>query len=265
MNFSQNLFRIKKRISHVLKSKSANAVHSPFLFDFYYHAVLPEKYYYDFAELESLRTELLQSNASMEVRDYGAGANRPSTRKISEIARLSLSSPDKLKLLFKITDYFRPKTVLELGASFGISTLAMRKAAAIHAKVLTLEGCPNTAMIAKENFRKCEAADIEMIIGNIDETLSEAVTREEVWDLVYIDANHQKKAVLSYFEQIFPHLSENSVVVLDDIYWSEGMLEAWEKISNDERVCLSADLFHFGMLFFRKGQPKQHFFLKSGF
>jgi predicted O-methyltransferase YrrM len=255
------IFALRHYFRHTWLSKNPNAIHSPFVFDFYFNAVLPEKYFYDFDILENLRGEMLSRKDSISVSDFGAGKNRPAERKIAEIAVKSLISPQKLRFLFKIIDFFQPKTLLELGTSFGLSTLTMQKAAPSSAKIYTAEGCPNIAKIAEKNFEKCDAPNIQCFVGNLDETLPELTAKETTWDFVFLDANHQKTALLSYFEVIYPCLNENSVLLIDDIYWSPDMKAAFDILSADSRVKISMDFYHFGLLLFRPFQPKQHFFL----
>lgn len=55
---------------------------------------------------------------------------------------------------------------------------------------------------------------------------------------------------------------EKSVFVIDDIYWSPEMKEAWDIIKADERVTVTIDLFYVGLVFFRKGQAKEDFVIK---
>jgi len=81
-------------------------------------------------------------------------------------------------------------------------------------------------------------------IGRFEETLLPALHKLGHADFVFMDGNHQKLPTLEYFRQIKPFLSENSVVILDDIYWSKGMAEAWELLKDDAQVTLSLDLFH---------------------
>jgi hypothetical protein len=52
------------------------------------------------------------------------------------------------------------------------------------------------------------------------------------------------------------------VLIFDDIYWSDEMAAAWEKIKLNSAVTLSVDLFYFGIVFFKKEfKEKQHFTL----
>ena len=61
--------------------------------------------------------------------------------------------------------------------------------------------------------------------------------------------------------QAMDFITEDSLIVLDDIHWSQEMGKVWETISNDPRVTLSIDLYQFGLLFFKKGMEKQKYVL----
>jgi hypothetical protein len=56
--------------------------------------------------------------------------------------------------------------------------------------------------------------------------------------------------------------SPQACMVFDDIYWSEGMAAAWTEIKADPAVTVSIDLFHFGLVFFRKESPKENFVIR---
>ena len=80
-------------------------------------------------------------------------------------------------------------------------------------------------------------------------------------DFAYIDGNHTKEATINYFNLLLPKCNENTVLIFDDINWSEGMREAWQHIKTHERVKLSIDLFFIGIVLFRKEQKQQEHFV----
>jgi predicted O-methyltransferase YrrM len=68
-------------------------------------------------------------------------------------------------------NYLDCKDVLELGTSLGIATSTM--AGNKSAKVITLEGCPETANIAQQQFNKFGLNNIDLKIGKFEDTLEE--------------------------------------------------------------------------------------------
>jgi predicted O-methyltransferase YrrM len=109
--------------------------------------------------------------------------------------------------------------------------------------------------------------NIELIEGNFDVRLPEllqSLSKEgKQLDFVFIDGNHRKEPTVRYFEQLLPLLQEESVLVFDDIHWSEQMEEAWEEIKKSPAVTLSIDLFFIGIVYFRKeNKVKQDFTIR---
>ena len=68
------------------------------------------------------------------------------------------------------------------------------------------------------------------------------MTENKPIDYAFIDGHHDEKATISYFEKFIPHLSKNSIIVFDDISWSDGMRHAWENIEKNKVVKISLDL-----------------------
>jgi predicted O-methyltransferase YrrM len=127
-----------------------------------------------------------------------------------------------------------------------------------NAPLHTLEGCPNIAAEAARNFKKFKAKNIHQYVGHFDSTLPQALQDLGSLDYVFIDGNHQKAPTLHYFETCLQYSHNNTVLVIDDINWSEDMQAAWQAIQQHPQVTLSIDLFVMGLVFLRTEQPKQH-------
>ena len=246
-------------VKHFFQSTAANGVHSPFVFELM-EDVFDPAHYYVFDDIEALRGVLKVSDKTILVQDLGEGSvfGKQNKRTVSAIARNALSPAEDLQMLYRLIKHLGYKSILELGTSLGIST-AYLAAAASPGKVVTIEGCPNTAKIAALNWEKLGIANICNMVGPFDERLSEALSTLPQLDLVYLDGNHAYEPTLNYFNRCVEHTHENSVIVVDDIYWSKGMNRAWNEIKSDNRVTLTIDLFNLGLAFFRKKQPEQHF------
>lgn len=252
-------------IKYLLKSGNEHSIHSPFLFELYTKVIAAKKDENpDYPALKSLRKELLKSTREIEILDLGAGSriNKSNRRQIKTIAK-NAEKPEKFGRLFnRLIQRFQPRTILELGTSLGLTTLYMSRAKK-NAKILTFEGCPETAGVASDNFARMGADNIDIIIGNIDETLPSTLAGlREPLDFAYFDANHRYEPTVRYFENCLPYATNDSVFIFDDIYWSDEMTAAWEQIKAHPQVTLSVDLFWIGLVFFRKEQVKENFILR---
>jgi len=257
-----NLRFAKDYVLHRLRAKSRHGVHSPFVYR------LIDEVIYDFnaknvyAEVENIRKRLLNDTRIITVTDLGAGShvNNNRQKKIGDIARNALKPSKLAQLLYRLVADWQPRNIIELGTCLGTTTLYLQKAAP-DAQVYTLEGCPETAKVAAETFGKGKIA-AKPIVGNFDDTLAGVIDSLPKLDFVFVDGNHQKDATLKYFEWCLPKVHENTMLIFDDIYWSDGMKEAWEEIKAHPQVTVTIDLFWIGLVFFRPGQVKEDFFIK---
>ena len=80
--------------------------------------------------------------------------------------------------------------------------------------------------------------------------------------LVYIDGAHDKKSVIENFNYLLKFCHNDSVFIINDMYGSKKMTEAWDILKNHKAVTVSIDSFFWGLLFFRKEQSKQHFTIR---
>ncbi len=52
---------------------------------------------------------------------------------------------------------------------------------------------------------------------------------------------------------------EKTIIVIDDIYYSREMSEAWDQIRQSDNVSATLDLFRLGIVFLRKGITCNHY------
>ena len=258
-----NLRFAKDYLLHRIKAKSRHGLHSPFVYrlaDTVIYDFKPKKVY---PEIENLRKNLFSDSRIIKITDLGAGSqvNNNTNKKVSAIARHALKPAGLAQLLYRLAADIKPRNIIELGTCLGITTLYLQRAAP-DAKVYTLEGSPETAAIAKEVFKTAGTNSIELINGNFDNTLPGVIGNLAQLDFIFVDGNHQKEATLKYFEWCLPKVHENTMLIFDDIYWSDGMKQAWAEIKSNPKVTVTIDLFWIGLVFFKPGQAKEDFMIR---
>ena len=257
-----SLHTLTAYLKYLLGAGNAHGLHSPLFYKLYTEVISTDPHYYVFEEIEAIRAELLANQTIINFTDFGAGAERDGTRKLSiaHMAAASAKAPRLARLLFRLTEFQQPDTIIDLGTSLGLSTLYLA-APKPSAQVITFEGCPETARLAGINFAKAGCRNIKQVTGNLDQTLHPALSSVPRVDLAFLDANHRLEPTLNYFNLLAKKAHEGSMFILDDIHWSRGMEQAWEQIKAHPSVSDTADLFYLGLVFFRKKQ-KEHFVLK---
>lgn len=211
----------------------------------------------DFRRVGELRKTLMKNHSVIAVNDLGAGPGEQQvpSRKISDIARHSKQPEKYTRLQYRLIQQTRPSTILELGTSLGLTT-SLLSMAHPEAKIITIEGCENTARLAQKNFNALGLEDaIVQVTGPFEEVLDGVLSLYQPIDYIFFDGNHRMAPTLNYFLKSLNHISDKAVMVFDDIRWSDQMESAWDEILKHPRIRCSADLFGMGILFFDQTMP----------
>ncbi len=241
-----------------------HGIHSPFVYQLVREVLNDSRHFYAYDKVENLRSALLQKSETLEIEDFGAGSGTGATNKrsIGSIAK-NAAKPKKLgQLLFRLVLHFQPKNILELGTSLGMTT-AYLAAAKSTAQVVTIEGSEAIAKEASYHFFNLGLNNIRQVTGNFDVVLAPVLAQMQQVDFAFLDGNHRYDPTVQYFQQLLPHIHNETVLIFDDIHWSEEMEQAWEKIKEHPQVRLTIDLFFIGLVFFKdEFKEKQHFVIR---
>ncbi len=254
---------IKDFLAHRFTAKTRHGVHSPFVYKLVDEVIYDLKPKPEYKNTEDLREKLISDERFITITDLGAGShiNNNRQKQVKQIAANALKPKKLAQLLYRLAKATQPQNMIELGTCLGVTT-AYLAAAQPQAKITTIEGCPQTAGIAKENFEALKLENVHLQVGDFDELFPKVLETLEQLDFVFIDGNHRKNATLNYFNWCLPKVHEETLLIFDDIYWSEGMKEAWEEIKAHPQVTCTVDLFWIGLVFFKKGMAKEHFKIK---
>ena len=243
-------YTLRKALEFYLHAVTRHQVGDSFVIHFIKEVLNNDRHYYGYGELMKLRDRLERDQRKIEHVDLGAGSKyKFNTKTVKSFLNSSSSTDFKGKLLFNLARIYQPSQILELGTNLGIGSAYLsygKQDAQIH----TLEGCPNLSQIAAENFKFLRIKNIHLTNGDFKDTLDTVLDSISQLDLAFLDGDHSYDGTMAYFSKIKSKLHEQSIVVLDDIYWSEGMTRAWQEIVKDPKVSLSIDLFRVGIIFF---------------
>jgi predicted O-methyltransferase YrrM len=260
-----SFFTTAKYLRYILLSghKKGHGIHSPFVFDLvsrvFRNKIDPDIVF----SIEKIRKKMISDKRTICVNDLGSGSEKMKTnlRKVSDIARYT-PVPEKYGvLLSNLAAEFGSTLILEFGTSFGISTMYMA-ASCSGAIVNTMEGCPALSEIARSNFEEAGLNNIKLLTGEFDEVLPALLDKDIKPGLIFIDGNHRKKPTLEYFNRMVEISDNKTVIVIDDIYYSKEMEEAWTYIKRSEKVSVTVDLFRMGVVFFREGMNHNDYIIR---
>jgi predicted O-methyltransferase YrrM len=255
--------QVRAYMDHRWHAGNRHDVHSPFVYALVEQALRHRPADPGNADIEALRQRLLRDGSRIPVLDLGAGSHRHNNpeRRVRDIARSALKPRRQAAQLQRIARYCKASNVLELGTSLGLTTLYLARAVP-QGRVVTIEGSPSIHHLAKQHFTSLGQHNIEALNGSFEERLPDVLAGMDRLDLAFLDGHHTCEATLRYFDLCLDKAGNDSVFILDDIHWSPGMGQAWETVKQHPRVTVTVDLFHYGLVFFRREQQREHFRLR---
>lgn len=139
------------------------------------------------------------------------------------------------RLLFRLVNYFRPKTFLEVGTGNG-EALAYMQAGCRTMDAFSIEGRQNP----EETLR--------MLKG--------CLSAMQIIDCLHIAHTPFYKEV---FKEALPYAGEKSCFIIGGIYESKEKNDWWQEVKANESTCITMDLYDIGLVFFDKARYKQHY------
>lgn len=253
----QIIFRIKALGHHLLRSVSRYRIHSPYIY-----SLITKGLKSSLSPEASLSMRQLKKNIHgvppFTSEDAGTGVNR--TLGGPQLLKMGISHPYG-KMLYGISKHLKPNNILEIGTSAGISAAYMALGNP-HAKIKTVEACKNKALIAKDLMEKNNFHNVSVIYGYGNEVLDQLAKENYKAQMVYVDADHSWEGTVGFFHQLTRLTTRESIIILDDIYWSADMQRAWKHITNQKQVTLSLATMRLGMVFFHPKRTKQQLYLQ---
>ncbi|HWI91964.1 MAG TPA: O-methyltransferase [Flavisolibacter sp.] len=136
------------------------------------------------------------------------------------------------KLLEMISCMIRPKRILEVGTFTGYSGLCLSKGLTDDGQLHTIELREEDAARAQQYFDRSFFK--EKIILHIGDALKVIGELDEIWDLVFIDAD--KENYTNYFNRIFSQVRPGGFILADNVLFHGQVLEKEVKGKNAKAI-----------------------------
>ena len=130
-----------------------------------------------------------------------------------------LSGPLQGRLLALTSHLLRPRRVLEIGTFMGYSALCLAEGLAEDGQLHTIELREEDADRAEGYFRRAN----RRIILHRGNALAIIPALDEVWDLVFIDAD--KVGYSEYYKLVLPRVRPGGLIIADNVLFHGQVLE----------------------------------------
>jgi len=236
------VWRIFSYIKHLFHTRHryGHGIHSPYLFEFINGVLFNSKGFIPPPAVIAEHRKLRSANAFVK--------------------RSSVSEKYGL-LLFRITRWFRPEMIIELGTGLGVSTMYLSSGSP-ETPLHSIEGDKDRAALAAQLICRCSPGPVSIHWGRMEEKLEDIIPLLPQRFVAFVDGNHHYEPTLDYVRKLVERAGNEALIIMDDIYWSRGMQKAWKEIITWPEIRVNIDLFHLGVLLLRKDLPKTEIKIK---
>lgn len=205
------------KLLYKIRHHKGHGIHSPFVFNLINNVIEEKRPYYFYKDI----LQYLASTSDNKIK----------------VSKYNL-------LCFRLVNYFKARTILEIGSSIGVNTLCLTAPS------------KTTRCICIEQDEKKRIAANKLYVGygkNI--TLLPSLTElshSNMYDCICIDLNNYKTLTLDDLSTLLELCHNTSFIIVKGIRSTKSQANLWRILSKTEKRTAKLDLFNIGILFFNK-------------
>jgi len=210
-----------------------------------------------FLNCENYRTQLLSDETVISYEIFGSDE----TAMVKDICKKAASSKKWAEFFYFLAKKNSSSTILEIGTNLGISGCYALEGIKDNneARFITMEGLSQLCEISAKQFATITpTSKFDIREGLFDITFPKLLKEDALFDLIFIDGNHNKEPTIAYFDALKAKTSSSAIFVFDDINWSEGMQEAWDIVKSDKTINFAIDLYKQGVVIIDKEEKAKN-------
>ncbi|MDH6358399.1 SAM-dependent methyltransferase [Parabacteroides sp. PF5-9] len=242
-----------RRIRH----RHGHGVHSPFVFNLITKVIREKSPYYSFQEIELLRKKLRFQQEMITYKDR-KHPNKTRSLSVGKLVEREAISPKYGALLFRLTNYFQSKHILQLGGAMGISTLYLTTYAT-DLRCVVLEDVEAFADVSRKVFDEAAHNPIDLRVGVYNVLLPRVISEMKTLDFVFFNIRNERADTYDLFTACLKAAGEQTVFVFDGIKSTPSMRKLWKQVCDHPEVSVTVDLFSLGIVFFNKKLHKRNY------
>jgi caffeoyl-CoA O-methyltransferase len=163
----------------------------------------------------------------------------PLVAELTEVARrrrLPIAYPETAALLEILVEATRPRRVVEVGVSIGVTTLRMARRLPAGGRIVAVDADPAILEEARANWARAGVADrIEPVVGKALDALRGV---EGPLDMVWIDA--VKGEYGGYLDLLLPKLAPGALVAADNLLLDGRAADRRDDLGHWDRASIEA-------------------------
>jgi predicted O-methyltransferase YrrM len=236
-----------------LLRRKGYGIHSPFVYSIATKVIAERCPFYCFGEIEQLRDKFL---ADATRAPHSSSSRRKRLNTIARIVAHEGIRPRKGELLFRLVNYLKPATVLQVGSTVGFSTLYLSSYRP-DVKCVSIEKHAEYAAISSRVYAGVRNS-IEHHVGEYELLLPAVLDKIGEVDFVFFNTWRETNNRW-LFNSCLSYKGKHSVFVFEGISRNRDMRKFWKYICSHPDVSTTLDLFTMGIVFFDPNLSKRNY------
>lgn len=240
----QTIGRWLDYLSYVFQSTNRHGIHSPFVYSF--ADLILYKPNKPIESIEYQRTQMIQSKSDF----FG--------KSLSQFTDEYTLNSKYTSLLYRISQSYKFNRIREWGLSNGIETNYILYPLLVELKM------PISYEYRFKSKNQVKKLTNENLVNNYSSEVNSIdwSAMAEGTSLEFINLTESPDEVWSAIDELKTTPLDNSVIIITNIRHTDEHYITWRQICNMEEFTVSIELFRLGILYFRRGQVKEHFSIR---
>lgn len=154
--------------------------------------------------------------------------------------------------LFRITNHYRPESIIAAGSPVAACAMTMARPAATKFSIGNAEPSAEVAEVL-------EAYGCTIKRGDTGALLEESLTELGRTSMLYIGYGDNYAEL---FDIALKHVNERSIIVIEGIHRDKAIKRWWQEVVNNPTTILTHDFYSYGIVLFNSERRKQHYTFK---
>ncbi|NDW18366.1 class I SAM-dependent methyltransferase [Dysgonomonas sp. 216] len=217
------LSRTGLRLYYKIRHHRGHGIHSPFVFGLVTRVIEEKRPFYAYNEIKEFISGSFNLNQQL----------------------------NKSNLLsFKLVNYFNSKKILEIGAGTGVNTLCLT-APSSDIKCIGIE-------LQEKKYKSAQLLYREWG-RNITLHTDKVPQVSEIQDCICVDLRNYDADKSFFFDTLFGIVGNESFIIIKGIRTNKKRQALWKNLRDSQKVTVSLDLYHEGILFFNPKLFKRNY------
>ena len=236
------VFTLYRKMRH----RKGHGVHSPLAYSLITKVIEEKCPYYIFEEIEKIRQSLIEDSTLVT---YSGRSGKIKRNTVGEITLKESHHRRYGALLFRLVNFFKASSVLNVGSSSGVMSFYLASPHS-NCRCVALEHRKELLRVAEDKAKQLGLENLHFCSGTSPDDIDKVLQRQSGgFDLIFIDTAYDPELTGIIAGKCLQHFREDYVLIIDGINRNKSMQQLWKSLKLQIKGGITLDLYALGIIF----------------